>query len=341
MIPHAIHKIKSILDSFLGDSKRELNETYQLQYACPCCRENKGSSEDVKKNLEINLKLGVFQCWSCSQYDYNDMHVSLPKLIKLYGNETLLKEYYEAIDDLKNSDLYKLEVEKGEFSIAHTFGEKEYVKLPPNYRKFNPNKPNPTKALEYLSKRNIGWDIITEFNLGYTIFDENNKQASSRIIIPSFNQYGELNYWTGRDFTSLEHRQKYFNPQVERKSIIFNEEKIQWDADITLVEGPFDHIVVPNSIPLLGKNLKQDFKLYQKLITKANANINIFLDNDCPDDIKKIYNLLNHNRLYNKIRIIDTNIGKDPSDVYKEYGYKGIVNCLKHAVKIPDYQLFW
>ena len=139
----------------------------------------------------------------------------------------------------------------------------------------------------------------------------------------------------------MEHRQKYFNPQVERKSIIFNEEKIQWDADITLVEGPFDHIVVPNSIPLLGKSLKQDFKLYQKLITKANANINIFLDNDCPDDIKKIYNLLNHNRLYNKIRIIDTNIGKDPSDVYKEYGYKGIVNCLKHAVKIPDYQLFW
>ena len=56
MIPHAIHKIKSILDSFLGDSKRELNETYQLQYACPCCRENKGSSEDIKKNLEINLK---------------------------------------------------------------------------------------------------------------------------------------------------------------------------------------------------------------------------------------------------------------------------------------------
>ena len=124
MIPHAIHKIKSILDSFLGDSKRELNETYQLQYACPCCRENKGSSEDIKKNLEINLKLGVFQCWACAQYD-DEMHGSLPKLIKLYGNETLLKEYYEAIDDLRNSDLYKLGVENGEFSIGQNFIEKE------------------------------------------------------------------------------------------------------------------------------------------------------------------------------------------------------------------------
>lgn len=340
MIPHEFYKIKSILDSFLGESKRELDETYQLQYACPRCRENKGVSEDAKKNLEINLKLGgIYQCWSCSQYDDNDMHGSLPKLIKLYGNETLLKEYYEAIDDLKNSDLYKLGVEKGEFSIAQTFGEKEYVKLPPNYRKFNPNKPNPTKALEYLSKRNIGWDIITEFNLGYTIFDENNKQASSRIIIPSFNQYGELNYWTGRDFTSLEHRQKYFNPQVERKSIIFNEEKIQWDADITLVEGPFDHIVVPNSIPLLGKSLKQDFKLYQLLATKANCNINIWLDGDAYENVLTIYRLLNHNRLYNKIRYIPTAKDLDPSKIYELGGHKAILDHLKSAYKIEEYYL--
>ena len=56
---------------------------------------------------------------------------------------------------------------------------------------------------------------------------------------------------------------------------------------------------------------------------------------------KKIYSLLNHDRLYNKIRIIETNLGKDPSDIYKDYGYKGVLNCLRNAKKIPDYQLFY
>lgn len=338
MIPHAFYKIKSILDSFLGESKRELDETYQLQYACPRCRADYGSNDDKKFNLEVNLANAKFNCWKCSSI-HDEMHGSLPKLIKLYGNETILKEYHEAIDDLRNSDLYKLGIEKGEFSIGQTFIEKEDVKLPPNYRKFNPNKPNPTKAMEYLSKRNIGWDIITEYNLGYTIYDENNKQASSRIIIPSFNQYGELNYWTGRDFTSLEHRQKYFNPQVERKSIIFNEEKIQWDADITLVEGPFDHIVVPNSIPLLGKSLKQDFKLYQLLATKANSNILIWLDGDAYENVLAIYRLLNHNRLYNKIKYVPTAKDLDPSKIYELGGHKAILNHLKSAYRIEEHYL--
>ena len=101
----------------------------------------------------------------------------------------------------------------------------------------------------------MGGISSTSIKIGYTTYDTTQKQVSSRIIIPSFNEYGELNYWTGR-FTKLKHRQKYYNPIIERKDIIFNEEHIQWDADITLVEGPFDHIVVPNSIPLLGKALK-------------------------------------------------------------------------------------
>ena len=104
--------------------------------------------------------------------------------------------------------------------------------------------------------------------------------ADISIIIPSYNALGELNYWVGRDYLPPmrnEHskvlngvsqiiphtysRLKYDNPKVEKKNIIFNEEKIQWDADITLVEGPFDHIVVPNSVPLLGKALNKEYKL--------------------------------------------------------------------------------
>ena len=335
MIPNEIYKLKSLLDSFLGESRKELDESYQLQYSCPRCRENKGVSEDRKKNLEINIKLNCYQCWACGQYD-DEMHGSIIKLIKLYGNETILREYKETIYSLRQSKLYEVSFDKNDFNIDTTVFERETVKLPSNFKKFNREAYNASKAIEYLTNRGIDWDIIDFYNICYTMYDENNKQVSSRIIIPSFNKFGELNYWTGRDYLGFDKRQKYYNPQIERKDIIFNEEKIQWDADITLVEGPFDHIVVPNSIPLLGKVLKTDFKLYQELISKSNANINIFLDSDAVEDVKKIYKVLNHNRLYNKIRWIPTSDDLDPSKIFELYGYKGIVEHLRKAEKINE-----
>ena len=338
MIPHEFYKIKAILDTFLGESKKELSDSLQLEYPCPSCRESYGTKEDNKFNLSISLRIMKFNCWKCST-EHDDMHGSVYKLIKLYGSESLLKEYTELISSLRTSELYKLGVEKGEYNIEIYHSEDDSLKLPSNYQKFTPNKYYPAKALEYLKNRGIDWDIISEFNLGFTKYDENNKQASSRIVIPSFNEFGELNYWTGRDFTNIPKRQKYFNPTVERKNIIFNEEKIQWDADITLVEGPFDHLVVPNSIPLLGKTLKTDFRLFQALTTKANANINIWLDDDATEDAKKIYNVLNHNKLYNKIRIIDNILGDDPSTVFEQYGYKGILISLKTAHQIDEFFL--
>ena len=335
MIPNEIYKLKSLLDSFLGESRKELDDSYQLQYACPRCRENKGIIEDKKKNLEVNIRLNCYQCWACGQYD-DEMHGSILKLIKLYGNESILKEYKETIYQLRQSKLYQVSFDKNDFNIDTTVFERETVKLPSNFKKFNRGAYNPQKSLDYLFNRGITWDIIEEYNMGYTTYDENNKQVSSRIVIPSFNKFGELNYWTGRDYLGFDKRQKYYNPQVERKDIIFNEEKIQWDADITLVEGPFDHIVVPNSIPLLGKSLKMDFTLYQELITRANSHINIFLDSDASEDVKKIYKLLNHGKLYNKIRWIQVNNDLDPSKIFELYGYKGIVEHLRKAEKINE-----
>ena len=87
----------------------------------------------------------------------------------------------------------------------------------------------------------------------------------------------------------------------------------------------------------MGKVLKTDFKLYQELISKSNANINIFLDNDAAEDVKKIYKTLNHNRLYNKIRWIPVGNDLDPSKIFELYGYKGIVEHLKKAENHLEY----
>lgn len=340
MIPQEIYKIKELLDSFLGKSKNDIGDSYQLQYSCPRCVEISGNKEKIKFNLEINIKKGVFQCWKCCSHD-DDMHGSIKKLIKLYGNDDIYNLYKENIYSLRQSKLFELNFNKNDFNIDNDIILNNNIDFPKSFVPFEKNKSNSQKALDYLFKRNIGWDIIEKYNIGYTRYDENNKQASSRIIIPSYNIYDELDYWTGRDFTQLDKRQKYFNPKVERKNLIFNEGKINWDADVTLVEGPFDHIVVPNSIPLLGKVLKEDFKLYQTIRLKANSFINIFLDDDAFDDVVKIYNLLNHGKLHGKIRYIpiDKSSGLDPSKIYELYGKKGIIHYLKNAKEIDKLKL--
>lgn len=339
MIPQEIYNLKVLLESFLGESKRELSESYQLQFSCPRCVEYKGEQERHKFNLEVNLKHGVFNCWSCGQFD-NDMHGSIKKLIMLYGSPQILKEYNENIKALKNSKLYQISFDDGDFSLGGESQDEHKLQLPSNYMPLYPNGTiTDSRPIEYLTNRGITWDIIAKYRIGYTYYDVNNKLVSNRIIIPSFDEFDELTYWTGRDFTKNKRAQKYFNPIVERKSLIFNERHVDWDADITLVEGPFDHIVVPNSIPLLGKSLSTDFKLYGALVNKSNAHINIFLDADAVANVKTIYKLLNHDKLYGKIRYIPVSNDLDPSSIFETMGRKGIIAHLKNASKINEIYL--
>ena len=329
-----LEELQTILSSFLGEPKRDISDSGQLQFGCPKCAEMYGNSELDKFNLEVNVRKSRFNCWKCSSV-HDEMHGSIYKLIRMYGNDDILKQYVDAIKKFKESKLYEINFDKDDFTLESSFEVPNMVTLPTTYRhlqKFD------KRALEYLNQRGIGWDIINDYEMGVTYYDEDDKMASYRIIIPSRNSNGYINYWTGRDFTDRS-KQKYYNPNVERKSLIFNENKVQWDADITLVEGPFDHIVVPNSIPLLGKVLKTDFALYSRLNQSANANINIFLDGDAFDDAKKLYKTLNQGRLYGKIRYIPVDSSLDPSEIYKLYGAKGIISHLSCADKICEVYL--
>lgn len=331
-----LNKLYDILVSILGESKRGFDgSNFQLQFPCPHCIDKYGQNESRKYNLEVSLNKGVFQCWKCSSED-DEMHGSILKLIRMYGNNDLANEYKQTIRSLKESELYKLHYSNNEFKLDTSVIDNEELKLPSSYKKFVQGERYDVRAFRYLEQRGIGWDIINSYNLGYTSFEDENKKGSFRIIIPSYDAYGELNYWVGRDYLGNDKRMKYDNPKVEKKNIIFNEEKIQWDCDITLVEGPFDHIVVPNSIPLLGKALNQDFKLYWDIVTKANANINIFLDADAYDTVKETYKLLNHGRLYNKIRYIPIYGDEDPSSLYQKYGKRGIINSLANSKQIDE-----
>jgi DNA primase len=248
----------------------------------------------------------------------------------------------ETLRSIRSSELYKLHFDDFDTSVV----EKEDLKFPSSFKFFKKGEKYNYGAFKYLENRGIGWDIIERYKIGYTEKEEeiDMKKYSYRVIIPSFNGFGDLNYWVGRDYLPKNDkyplRVKYDNPKVEKKNIIFNEEKIQWDANITLVEGPFDHIVVPNSIPLLGKSLNKEYKLYWNLITKFNGNsLNIFLDADAFSTVKEIYKFLNHGNLYGKVRYIPVEGDEDPSSLYQKGGYKEIARHLSNAQQIDEVYL--
>ena len=338
-----IRKIYDILVLILGESKSGFdNDNFQYQFPCPKCIERNGITEARKFNLELNIKSQLFNCWSCSSIDEH-MSGTIVKLIRMYGSEKLLQEYKEVIHQIRESELYKLNFGSNDFNIDTSIIEKEELKLPSSFKRFKKDGKNNWGAIKYLKNRGIGWDIIEKYKIGYTEKEEENKKGSFRVIIPSYDTLGELNYWVGRDYLpqndKYPSRVKYDNPKVEKRNIIFNEDKLQWDADITLVEGPFDHIVVPNSVPLLGKALNKEYKLYWDLISKCNGNVNIFLDGDAFSTVKELYSFLNHGRLYGKVRYIPVEGDEDPSSLYQKGGYKEIARHLSNAQQIDEVYL--
>lgn len=339
-----LEKLYNILAVFLGEAKNGFDEnSYQYQFPCPKCVERDGWIEARKYNLECNLQKQVFRCWKCDSMDEH-MSGTIVKLIRMYGNEKLLQEYKDIIRAIRDSELYKLNFSSNDFNIDTSIIEKEDLKFPPSFKPFKEGKYYNKGAMRYLNERGIGWDIINRYNIGFTEKEEDKKwkKSSYRIIIPSYNEYDELNYWVGRDYLPKKEgftRVKYDNPDAKKKEIIFNENKVQWDADITLVEGAFDHIVVPNSIPLLGKSLNKEYKLYWELITKANANVNIFLDADAFSTVKEVYKFLNHGNLYGKVRYIPVEGDEDPSSLYEKGGYKEIARHLANAQQIDEVYL--
>ena len=215
MLPAEFQRMYSILSSFLGEAKGGFDGTHtQLQFGCPCCMEKYGEKEHGKFNLECNFF--VFHCWKCASEGEEKMEGSVFKLIKLYGNGQLYKDYKECVQSLKDSELYNIDFVKKYNVCAEQIDE---IELPNCFRPLREDKYFPPKAMEYLHKRGIGWSIIHDYNIGFTTQDNENKKVGERIVIPSYNKFGELNYWTGRDFTGNGSRVKYYNQKLtERES---------------------------------------------------------------------------------------------------------------------------
>ena len=330
-----MQRIYNILTNILGESKQGGYEktVYQYQFNCPHCADEKGGI-DNKYNLEVSFALGKYHCWSCNSAG------SLSKLIKNKGGKHLVDEYFRVINDIKENKYYDLNLFKDNGDIF----EETYLKLPKTFRKIEISKCKDKALLAYLDKRRITQDIIDFYNIGKTTWDEEDWTWRNRLVIPSYNSIGDLNYFIGRIYKDNDKRNKYKNCDADKNQIVLHEDKIQWDADIYLVEGAIDCIYYPNTISLMGKHLNQKMEVYNKLYDKANANIIICLDGDTTlNEVKRIYRVLDRGRLRGRIKyiLLDTDEipYKDFGEIYEAEGKSGIIRTMKTAKQFSEIEM--
>jgi DNA primase len=292
-----------LLTEFLGENHQHYESKAQISFDCPVCMEEKGLEEgDGKGNLEINYSKHVYKCWSCGET--HGTHGPLGKLFDQYASKSQ-KKVYNLIkpEELKQEDIKrpKLRLPEG------------YTTFQDSNERFIPHK----EAYRYLQSRGITDEMIETYKIGYTVSGE----FSYRIIVPSFNREGVLNYFVARSWVPK--KMKYKNPAVPKDEIIFNESLIDWDKDIYLCEGVFDSFFLTNSIVMLGK--KMSGLLFESLYNNANAGIIICCDGDAFQDGLRVYQELNGGRLYNKVKIVKLPLDKDVCDLrgqIDEYYYE-------------------
>lgn len=252
----------SLLSAALGEYRRSGEE---LLFFCPFCQHH-------KRKLSVNLKSNNYKCWVCDERGKN-----VRRILKSRLSQSQLYEW-----DKLNNVVDLTQLNEDIFAEIKEFVE-ETVNLPDEFVSLaNKNLPLSSKIpLKYLYDRGFTKEDIIMWKVGYC----GSGEYEGRILVPSFNLDGNVNYFVARSFGNS--FPKYMNPKVS-KDIVFNELYIDWDKDVVLVEGVFDAMKATNAIPLLGSTLNEKSNLFKRLIY-YEPNVYIALD---PDAEKKAFHLI-------------------------------------------------
>ena len=279
-----------IIKEILGDYRVSSSE---FLFYCPFCGHH-------KKKMSLNFGVNAFKCWVCDTRGKN-----IYRIVRQFGTYQQRQKWLDLDGRLDLSEFDKMFMQLNDEEVEQT------TDLPSDLISLNNKKlPRHSKRpLEYLQSRGLTKKDILYWKIGYC----NEGQYSGRIIVPSFNNKGDCNYFISRSYVG--HKRKYLNPPLD-KDIVFNELYIDWDEPIVLVEGVFDAIVAgQNAIPILGSTLREESKLFQAIVIH-DSPVYLALDEDA--EKKRNYIVKLFNRYDVDVKIIDTSNCEDVGSMSKK-----------------------
>ena len=248
-------KLLQLLESVLGKGKSTSGDN--IAFFSPFVSHYK-----PKLEININTTSQGENAWHCWISDKKGRSIA-----SLFKQLNLPKEKFEQLSRVIESTKYR--------NVTSTETKTESIQLPAEYKPLwiPKNTPDYRNAMHYLKNRNVTIFDILKYRIGYCDAGE----YSGKIIIPSYDCNGQLNYFVSRAFYKAD-QQKHKNPKIS-KDIIGFDLTVNWSQPIILCEGSFDAIAIKrNAIPLFGKIIQMN--LQKKIIQERVRDIYICLDAD-------------------------------------------------------------
>jgi len=282
------YSLITLLDSVLGKGKVSSNDN--VAYHCPFCNHH-------KKKLEVNVATQYWHCWVCN--------AAGRKLTVLFRKLSASREKIARLSELLDDVSYR---------PSKTTTDTPILQLPNEFKplwKLDTSSPEYRNAVMYLKRRGITIRDILKYRIGYCT----DGLYNGKVVIPSYDANGSLNYFVARAYYE-EDKFKHKNPPAS-KDIVGFELHVNWSMPIILVEGAFDAIAIRrNAIPLFGKTISNTLK---KRIVEMNVKeIYICLDRDARKQALEAAEYFIANGI--NVRFVDLT-EKDPS----ELGFEKII----------------
>ena len=276
-------RLFNLLHRVIGSKGTKLKKNDEYMYWSPFVMHH-------KPKLQINISTQKWHCWVSN--------VGGHTLFQLFRRLNATNEQFDELKEILG--------DTPRYYSKTTNTTVEVVKLPKEVEPLWNGSDGIVKrhALSYLYKRGITDSDILKYNIGYC----DRGAYVNRIIIPSYDSEGQLNFFVGRDFYNS--KMKYRNTPTS-KDIIGFDLFINWDEPIILCEGVFDAMAFKrNAIPLFGKTVMNN--LYKKIIEQKVKTLYLALDKDALTDSIKITENFINNEIEVKLMLTQE---KDPSEI--------------------------
>jgi hypothetical protein len=311
---YSISKKLEFIESIFGKGVLSANGK-NFSVRCPIC----APSDINKKKLAIRTTDDAHHCWVCGWKSY-----SLAPLIRKYGTSDQLQTY---------RSVYKPDPKSSTEIVDDT---PKVTPLPQDFTLLaelqDSKSPDARAAWNYLTSRSVTLRDAWHYRLGIS----GDSRWKRRVIMPSYDEEGTLNFYVARNFDTFDRRPKYDNPDDDKYGVVFNEINIDWGKRLVICEGPFDLVKCgDNSTALLGSDFSPKSRLFSQIMMHGTP-IALALDGDMwHKKTPKIAKLLSQFDV--DVQIVDTRGIIDPGSSSK----KEFKSLLEKAVSPTWENLFF
>lgn len=291
----SLEKKLSLLRRALGEASLSRDQSEAL-FFCPQCKK----SGKKKQKLSIRLEDGVYHCWVCELKGK-----SLGRLFSQYAPGLL--------ESLKDSGFSTGST--GNLSQESVTDSNVVITAPPGFTLLGASTelldPDIKDCIKYCYSRGLTLSDLWYYKLGTC----KSGKFRRRIIFPSFDAEGSLNYYTARAIDSSA-TMRYINSRVPKSEVVFNEINIDWKLPLTVVEGPFDLTkTTGNATCLLGSSLSRGSALFKR-VARHGTPITLALDYDALKKSHSIAKLLTQYGV--EVKTVSVPSDRDVGDMTKK-----------------------